>query len=112
MRFIPNCQTSPSGLVIRPKNNNIFYGSHRINYESISVNDITHPNLEPTLIFGTAWEKHLIHIWNLRISYPFQEIQLMDDKVSSDHKQLKYNPEVAAAFCTIFQKVLLIACGQ
>ena len=36
----------------------------------------------------------------------------MDDDVSSAHKQVKYNPEVAAAFCTIVQKVLIIACGQ
>ena len=56
------------------------------------------PSKSPDIHFGQAFNKHLIRIWNLRITHPSEDILLWDDDVSGAYRLPKYHPDVAAAF--------------
>jgi len=67
---------------------------------------------EPQIWYGTAFSRHLVRIWNLRISYPNTDILLWDDDVSGAFRLIKYNPEIATAFSAILDKYLCVPVGQ
>ena len=71
-QFIINCKTTPQGYLIKPNKNDrlIFDGAHRPHPWSVAINDLTDKANEPELIFGEAFVKNLIRIYNLRITYP------------------------------------------
>jgi hypothetical protein len=74
----------PQGLIIKPVKNDkiVFDGSIKLNWDSKLVNSMTHVKFEPEVTFGQALSKHLIRIWNLRISYPVEVFLLWDDDAS------------------------------
>ena len=56
------------------------------------------PKYSPHIHFGSAFQNHLIRIWNLRISYPNDILWLWDDDVSGAFRHAKYHPDIAGAF--------------
>ena len=70
-----------------------------------------HLRHEPELIYGTTWTRYLTRIWNLRITYPDQDILTFDDDVKSAFRQVKYNPQVASVFAFIISAFLFIPTG-
>ena len=55
--------------------------------------------------------RHLTQIWNLRISYPLEDILLWDDDVTGDFRHGKFNPEIIGAFAFVILKLLIIPFG-
>ena len=113
-RFVPHLHATPQGIVIKPgkKDRIIFDASIKLDYDSYCINMATDKNNEPDILYGEAFMKHLIRIWNLRISYPDQDIYVWDDDVSGAFRQGKYNPEIVAAFAFIIFNMLWIPCGM
>ena len=67
---------------------------------------------EPDIIYGSAFTRHLESIWNLRITYPTQDILLFDDDVKGAFRHTKYHPDVASAFSFIIENLLYIPLGS
>ena len=112
-RLIPNIRYTPQGLVVKEGKNDrlIWDGSHLIFYFSVCVNMLMDQKLEPKLVYGTAWDRHLRRIWNLRITYPKEDILLMDDDVKGAFRHSKYHPDIASVFAFIILTKLYIPTG-
>ena len=113
-RFIPNLHLTPEGLIVRPGKNDriIFDASFRMDFDSQCVNMWSNPDREPPIRYGTTFLRHLIRIWNLRITYPKQDIYLWDDDIAGAFRLVKYNPEIAPAFASLVQGDLWIPTSQ
>ena len=76
--FLLNCHVTPQGIVdLDTPNKNprpIFDGSFRPFPWCTSINDWTHKRNEPPLTFAAAEMNLMIWVYDLRVSYPFQEI--------------------------------------
>ena len=55
------------------------------------------PSKRPSIKFGKAFNNHLIRIWNLRITHPYENILLWDDDVPGAYRLPKYNAAAAGA---------------
>jgi hypothetical protein len=79
----------------------IYDASFQLLPSSLPYNFIASKHNEPEIVFMRAKPLHLIRIYNLRITYPDQDILLMDDDVVSAFRIPKYNPFVicSKAFC-------------
>lgn len=62
--------------------------------------------------YGDAFERHMIGIYNLRITYPTTEIYLWDDDVSGAFRHVKYHPDIATAFAYTIHQYLILSIGQ
>ena len=114
-RFFYHLHLSPEGLVIKPGKSDrlVFDATFKIHPTSLSLNTAwTHVKDEPPIWYGSAFRRHLLRIWNLRISYPLEDILLWDDDVSGAFRLIKYNPEIASAFAAILNQTLCIPVGQ
>jgi len=114
-RFFYHLHLSPESLVIKPGKSDrlVFDASFKINPTSLSLNTAwTHVKDEPPIWYGSAFRRHLLRIWNLRTSYPLEDILLWDDDVSGPFRLIKYNPEIASAFAAILNQTLCIPVGQ
>jgi hypothetical protein len=104
---------TPNGFVIKAGKNDrlVFDASYMLNLLSRPFNHFIDLADEPDIIFGTAWLRYLISLYNLRIAFPFLEIYLMDDDVGSAFRQLKYHPNVISAKGILMPQFLFIATG-
>ena len=84
----------------------MFDGSIKQNWGSEPVNSMTHVKFEPEVIFGQALPKHLIRIWNIRISYPDGDILLWDDDATGAFRRCKLHPDIAQVFSFIIELIL------
>ena len=66
---------------------------------------------EPRIIYGTAFMRHLVKLWNMRISYPTTDILVFDDDVKGAFRHCKYHPDIAAAFSFIIEDLLFVPLG-
>ena len=91
----------------------IFDASRRYTPTSVPVNMMTSTKLgfELDCQFGDTFEKLLTRIWNLRITYPSQDIILHANDVKSCFRQLKHHPDVAGAFSYVIADYLYLQCG-
>ena len=112
-RFVPHLHFTPQGLLIKPRKNDrlVFDASHRVTAESACVNDFTSPDNEIQLEYGTALRRHLTRIYNLRITYPLEEILLFDDDASGAFRHVKYHPDIAGAYAFIINGILYLPLG-
>ena len=67
---------------------------------------------EHEVVYGDAFMRHLTKIWNLRISYPIEELYLFDDDVKGTFLHSKYHPDVAGVFSFSISNYLMIPMGQ
>eukprot|EP00978_Attheya_sp_CCMP212_P035536 scaffold155190_cov44-Attheya_sp.AAC.1 len=116
-RFIPDMYLTPHSIIVLPGKNDrlVFDGSAKLEWDSLPVNCMTYTSDEPDLIYGTAWNRHLTQIWNLRISYPSGDILIFDDYVSGAFRHAKHNPDIAAAITCVrhcCRELLFITTGQ
>ena len=113
-RFIPDMHLTPQSIVVLPGKNDrlVFDGSAKLEWDSLPVNCMTHTANEPDLIYGTTWNRHLTQIWNLRISYPDEDILVFDDDVSGAFRHAKHNPDIASAISFVIGELLFIPTGQ
>ena len=94
--FLPDTQNIPQGLVVVPgkSDRQICDSSYRPNVDSIATNDMTSKSTEFEVIFPGTFGKYVRWIYNLRISYPTDDILLGDDDVSGAFRHAKWNPNV------------------
>jgi len=100
VHFTLNCHLTPGGMVDlnhpykdpRP----VFDATFRPEPWAFAINDWTSPRDEPELPADCAFMQLLIWIYNLRITYPAEEIYLGDDDVSGAYRLLKHHPNVVA----------------
>ena len=76
------------------------------------TNQFTFPECKTNLEYGSAFTRHLAQIYNLRISYPKEELLLFGEDVSGTFKQKKYHPDVSAAHSFKLDESLYIPLGS
>ena len=98
--FCPNIHLIPQGLLIKPgKQPKIIWGGSFIpEWRSTCINIMQDQSKSLPIHFGTALTRHLVHIWNTRITYPRNYILIWDDDVLGAYRIPKYNPTVGGAF--------------
>mmetsp|Transcript_29742 Transcript_29742/g.86679 ORF Transcript_29742/g.86679 Transcript_29742/m.86679 type:complete len:873 (-) Transcript_29742:2591-5209(-) len=113
-RFIPNSFYTPNGLISKAGKNDrlVFDGSHMINWFSNPVNKNFDMSKEPPVTYGRVLQEHINRIWNLRISYPNEDILLWDDDIAGCFRQEKHHPDVTPAFGLIIDMFLYFYVGQ
>jgi hypothetical protein len=114
--FVPNLHRTPLGMVdlnkLHKNPRPIFDSSFRPNPGAMAINDLTSKHTEPEIVFPQAWILYLTWIWNLRITYPREELYLGDDDVSGAFRQVKYNPNLVAMHAFLVFGVLFMSTGQ
>ena len=65
----------------------------------------------PTIYVGTSFSKHLIRIWNLRITHSSQDIFLLDYDVAGAYMIPKYNLDVAGFFTYDIMRYFFLPTG-
>ena len=100
-----HCHVTPQGVVDlnTPYKNPrpIFDSSFRPNVDSIAINDITHKDNEPPLTFASAELGFMTWVYNLRLTYPDDEVYIADDDISGAFRRMKYNPNVMAMHASV-----------
>ena len=98
--FVLNCHLTPQGMVDLSKPykspHPIFDSSYHPEPWCHAINDWTDKSTEPPLFFASSFLNYLTWIWNLRITYPTQEIFLGDDDIGGAFHHNKYNPQLVA----------------
>ena len=78
----------------------------------MTINNITDLLNEPSIDYSHSLRRHLTWIWNLRITYPGDEILLWDDDISAAFRQLKHHVDIAGAFSIMLSGYLMIYAGS
>lgn len=73
----------------REKDRIIFDASFRLAWDSLNVNSWSDPDREPKIKCGDAFEPHSTRIWNLRITYPDEDIYLWDDDIAGAFRLIR-----------------------
>jgi hypothetical protein len=115
--LIPHLHTTPVGTVDLDKTHKeprpIFDSTFCVNPSSMAINDWVSPHNKPDIHFPKSFINFCIWIYNLRISYPHQEIYLIDDDVSGAFRHAKCNPNLVALHsCLLFGFLFVSTGGQ
>ena len=113
-RFCKNIHLTPQGLLSKLGKNDrlIWDGSFIPEWDSTCVNMMLNGQDEPEIHYGDALLRHINRIWNLRISFPSEELYLFDDDVKGAFRHPKYHPDVAGAFSFVIENHLFVSLGQ
>lgn len=65
----------------------------------------------PKITYANAFIRHLVHIWNLRITYPREEILQHTDDIEAAFHRIIYHPDLAVCYAYVFMEFLLIPIG-
>jgi hypothetical protein len=113
--FLYDFHLTPMGLVDLDKPTKtprpIFDASFHPEPWSWALNDWTTKETEPPIFFATSFQSFLIWLYNLRISYPHQEIYVGDDDVSGAFRHNKYHPNVVGMHCYLIFGFLFFGTG-
>ena len=114
-RFIPHVFRIPHHLLVIPKKKDrlICDASFRHSAASVSANMMTSTDQGVELVceYGAIKKNILTRIWNLRITYPTDDIVIHANDVKSCFRQLKHHPDVAGAFSYILGDFLFVQCS-
>lgn len=66
----------------------------------------------PAVFYGSALVRHLIHIYNLRLQFPNDDILQHTDDIDSAFRRVLYHPDLAIAFAYVFMELLLMPIGM
>eukprot|EP00957_Ditylum_brightwellii_P190546 14504564-Ditylum_brightwellii.AAC.1 len=107
VRFITHINVTPQGLIVKLGKNDrlVLNGSIKLDQNSKPLDSMTHLKNEPEVAFGSAMPNHLIVIWNLRISYPDDDILLWDDDVTGAFRQCNLHQDIVQVFSFIIQQL-------
>ena len=64
------------------------------------------------IVYGDAFDRYLIRIWNLCLTHPDEEIYLFDDDAKGAFRYRKYHSDVASAFAFSISSFLMIPLGN
>ena len=107
--FTPNCLVNPNHLTkeARP----IFDSTFRPNPSCYAINDWTSKHTELPLFFGSSFGKFLAFLYNLRITYPDDELYCGNDDMSGSFHHQKYHPNVVAMHSYRVDRSVAVATG-
>jgi hypothetical protein len=71
-----------------------------------------YPDDTPAVTYSDALERHLINIWNTRITYPREDILQHTDDVEGAFHRIPYHPDMAVCFAYVFEEFLVIPVGM
>ena len=96
------------------KDRQIFNAAQRYNKDAIPVNMMTTTNqgTELDCEFGDVKTRLLTRVYNLRITYPDDDVIIHANDVKSCFRQLKHHPDVMGAFSHLIVHFLFLQCGQ
>ena len=113
--FVLNAHFMPNGLVnpTHPTKEpcQIFDSSFCPTPAGYAINDWTPKHTEPPLYFGESMGKYLSYLYNLRATYPYEEIFLGDNDISGAFRHQKYHPNVVAMHCFKMDEYFVVATG-
>ena len=112
--FMLNCHLSPQGIakVFTEKARLVFDGSFRPHPSSFAINDwVDIRASEPEITFQFVFMEFLTWIYNLRITYPDEDILVGDDDIARAFRHMKHHPNLAGMMCFVAQDVLWSATG-
>jgi hypothetical protein len=66
----------------------------------------------PAVHYASALQRHLVWIWNLRISHPNEDILQFGDDVHAAFHRMLYHPDLAIVFAFVFMEFLCIPVGS
>ena len=66
----------------------------------------------PPVFYGTAFNRHLEHLWRMRITRPRENILQHCDDIEAAFWRVLYHPNLAIVFAYLFGNFLLIPVGQ
>jgi hypothetical protein len=78
----------------------------------MAINDMTNKMNEPPLYFPKTLKEFFTWLWNLRISYPDQEIYIGDDDATGAFQHVKYNPNLVSLHASLVRNWLFMSAGQ
>ena len=114
-RFTPHLFYTPQHILEKEgkKDRQIFDAKYRHDADAIPVNMMTttQEGTELDCAFGDVLLRLLTRVWNLRISYPSQDLILHANDVKSCFRQLKHHPDVMGAFSYILGPYLFLQCS-
>ena len=70
------------------------------------------PDANPSVAYGTAFERFLRYVYNLRLDHPDEDILLSADDISAAFRRVNYNPQVAVVFSCVLDCFLIIPVGM
>ncbi|MGL5812789.1 MAG: hypothetical protein ACRCYW_05585, partial [Aeromonas sp.] len=62
----------------------------------------------PTIYYGTAFQRYRSWLWNLHISFPDEEIVQSTDDISAAFHRVLYHPDMGPAFATVWRCWLVL----
>ena len=94
--LIPDLMLTPQGLVMHHNKNDwlVFDASFMPSETSITYNSLIDVTREPIITLAQAWWDHLVHIYNLWISFPDSELYMAKDNAAGAFCQPKYHPNI------------------
>ena len=114
-RYIPHLFISPQHILEKPgkKDRSIHDLTFRMDPDAIPINMMTStPNgSEFSCQFGDVFTRLLTRVYNLRITYPNDDIILHASDVKSCFRQLKHAPDIMGAFSYVINGILFLQCG-
>jgi hypothetical protein len=66
----------------------------------------------PPVFYGTALKRHLTAVWNMRISYPSEELLQHTDDIDAAFRRILYHPVLAPVFSYVFQEFSIVPVGN
>jgi hypothetical protein len=112
---VPHCFITPQHILEKhgKKDHQIFHALHKYDWDSVPINAMTSTPYGSKLNseFGSVRDTILIRAYNLRISYPDDDIIVHASDVKSCFRQIKHHPNVAGAFSYILADYLFFQVG-
>ena len=107
-QFVYNCHITPYGVVVKPgkKDRPFSDGSFHPKFESMGINDWTSKHDELPVIFPASERAYYKELYNLRVTYPTEEIVQGDDDVQGAFKHLRINPNLVGMHAFLFESVI------
>jgi hypothetical protein len=113
--FLIHIKLTPIGIINLQdqwkKDRVIFDSTFHPTISAMAINDWTNPKDEPPITFADAFPRSLIRVWNMRITYPNEEIYPADDDVAGAFRNDKYSPVMGGMQCCLICGFLILQSG-
>jgi hypothetical protein len=68
-------------------------------------------DMNPTIHYGSAFMRALVWLWNLRITFPHEDILMLTDDISGAFRRVLYHPDLAVCFAAVWRNFLILPVG-
>jgi hypothetical protein len=76
-----------------------------------STTNSFHLDNNPPIFYGTALQRFLEYIWNLRIDHPNEDLLVFADDISAAFHRIFYHPSMMVVFASVFEDFLAVPAG-